>query len=283
MNIKKIGKWIGIVLLVIIAISSILYFNYLAPAMSKMKQTEIIQLDKNITIITGGGGNSGIINSDSLVVVIDTKMDDAAEMLYKMVLEISGNKPVLVINTHWHPDHVGGNAFYKNTSILAGGSYSQEEWTKEAGKESMPTQWVKDKMIIPMVDDTLIVFNLAKNVHTPSDVMVYMPQHKLFFGGDVILNKQAPVLMGKADGNAYMDVLNDLPKKLNIQTIVPGHGAIGGVEIIASFNQFFVDMKTAAAQPDTESALIEKYKDWTQIPLFMSPGAAVSHFKKQGK
>ena len=247
--------------------------------MAKMKQMEVVQIDKDLTIITGGGGNSGIIYSDSLVIVIDTKMDDAAETLHKKVLEIAGNKPVLVINTHLHPDHIGGNKLYDNSSILAGGSYSKEDWIKEAGAESLPNRWVQDQLMIPIGTDTLTVFNLAKDVHTQSDVMVYFHQRKVLFGGDVILNKQAPVIMGIADGDAYMEVLGNLPQKFEIKTIVPGHGPIGGVELIEQFNQFFTDMKEAATHTVKEKELIAKYSSWNQLPFFMSPKATMNHFK----
>ncbi|OYU94438.1 MAG: hypothetical protein CFE21_15625 [Bacteroidetes bacterium B1(2017)] len=277
---KKVFKYIGITLMSLVAIGAILFFIYLKPFMDKMKVTETIQLDPSITLVTGGGGNSGIIVGDSLVVVIDTKMDDAATEFHKQVMNLAGSKPILVINTHWHPDHVGGNKLFANQQILAGGSYDQDEWIKEAGKESLPTQWLLSQQIIPLGNDTLIVFNLAKDVHTPSDVMVYLPGHKLLFGGDVILNKQAPVLMGKASAAAYEEVLASLPSKMDIKTVVPGHGKIGGPEIITDFAAYFTDMREAASNSNKEEELVAKYKEWNQIPFFMSPKATIDHYKK---
>ena len=90
---KKVLKWLGITLLVFLFIGAFVYFKYLSPFLSKMKQTELVQIDKNLTIITGGGGNSGIISSDSLVIVVDTKMDDAATMLYQKVMAIAVASP----------------------------------------------------------------------------------------------------------------------------------------------------------------------------------------------
>ena len=55
-----------------------LYLIYLRPFMQNMKKVERIQVDSNLVIITGGGGNSGIILSDSLLVLVDTKMDEFA-------------------------------------------------------------------------------------------------------------------------------------------------------------------------------------------------------------
>src|ERR1017187_6944838 len=229
---KKILKWLGILVLVLATIGITLYLIYLRPLMEKMKHTEVVQYDKELTLVLGGGGNSGILVSDSLVIVIDTKQDEAAEQLYKQVKQLAGNKPILVVNTHYHPDHTKGNKLYKGQNIIAGGNYTKEFWIKEAKEETLPTLWLKDKMDIKMGDDTATLFNLAKNIHTASDVVVYLHKRKMLFGGDVILNKQAPAIMGIADPYGYVAALEMLPKQFNIQKVVPGHGAIGGIEII---------------------------------------------------
>ncbi|MDI1355588.1 MAG: MBL fold metallo-hydrolase [bacterium] len=275
---KKAFKWIGLIVLILLGIGGFVYFKYLSPFLSKMNHSEVIQLDPNITVVTGGGGNSGIIVSDSLVVVIDTKMDESSNLLYENVKELAGKRPILVINTHWHPDHVGGNKLYKGATILAG-DYGKEAWIKEAGEESLPTTWLKGSRTIPMGDDTLSVFAFPKTIHSPADVMVYLRRHKVLFAGDVILNKQAPVLFGGAD--AYVAIMEELSKNLEIKTIVPGHGHIGGSELIPKFEQFFSDMKVAAEDPSKEDELVAKYDDWNQLPFFMSPGATVRYYRKK--
>jgi cyclase len=280
-KLKKVLKWIGIILLVLIAVAVTLYMIYLRPFMQKMKVMDVVKYDKELTIVLGGGGNSGILASDSLVIVIDTKMDEGAEKLYALVKEVAGSKPILVVNTHYHPDHTKGNALYKGQTIIAGGNYTKEFWIKEAGEETLPTEWLKDKMDIKMGDDTVTLFNLARNAHTASDVFVYLHKRKLLFGGDVILNKQVPALLGNADPDGYMAAFDELPKKFDIQKIVPGHGNIGGVEIIDNFRQYFKDMSTAAQDASKKDELVAKYKDWGQIPLFMSPGATISVIKKR--
>jgi glyoxylase-like metal-dependent hydrolase (beta-lactamase superfamily II) len=278
---KKTLKWLGIVILLLVAIGATLYMIYLRPFMQKMKQTSVVNYDKELTLVLGGGGNSGILVSDSLVIVIDTKMDGAAEQLYKTVKELAGNKPILVVNTHYHPDHSTGNSFYIGQTIIAGGNYTKEFWIKNAGENTLPTQWLKDRMDIKMGDDTVTLLNLAKNIHTASDVVVYLHKRKMLFGGDVILNKQSPAILGVADPDGYLLAFDLLPKQFDIQKIVPGHGAIGGIEIIDNFRQYFIDMKTAANDASKKDELVAKYKDWGQIPIFMSPGATISAIKKK--
>jgi cyclase len=277
---KKIVKWLGFVLLIAAAIGGSLYFIYIRPFIEKMKLTEIIKFDESLTIVIGGGGNSGILTSDSLILIIDTKMDEAAKKLYEQTKLLAGNTPILVVNTHFHPDHIGGNELYVNSKIIAGGNYSQEIWIKEADKKSLPNTWLKDRLTFKMGDETVTILNFGKDVHTQSDVVVYLHNRKLLFAGDVILNKQAPVLMGKANPEGYLWAFDWLSKNFDIQKVVPGHGAVDGIEIITHYRQYFMDMKLAANNKDEREKLIAKYKDWGQLPFFMSPEATIKAFKK---
>ena len=280
---KKVFKWVGIVILFIVIIAGSLYLIYLRPFMQKMKVITTINYDKELTLVIGGGGNSGILASDSLVIVIDTKMDDAAKDLHEKAKQIAGTKPILVINTHIHPDHTGGNKYFKGSTIIAGGNYSKEHWIKEDGEESLPTQWLKDRMNIPMGEDTVTVLNFSKNAHTESDVFVYLHKRKLLFGGDVILNKQNAIIMGKADPEGFLEAFDYLTKEFDIQHVVPGHGPFGGKEVITDFDQYFKDMKLAAQDDAQKDVLVAKYKDWTSIPLVMSPKATMKAFKNKMK
>lgn len=276
---KKFLKWAGLLVLLLSLTGLSLYLIYLRPFMENMKKVERIQLDSNLTIITGGGGNSGIILSDSLVVVIDTKMDQFAEDLANDVKKMAGKRPVLVINTHWHPDHIGGNHLFDQKDILAGGNYTSEEWEKENGAANIPGRWLKRPLLIPMADDTLLVYDLGGPVHTKGDLMVYSKKRKVLFGGDVILNKTSPILMANASGDGYIEALADCAR-LEVKTVVPGHGAIGGPEVITDFLWFFEDAKMAAMEPAKKKEVEEKYKDWRSIPFVMSTGATIKHFEK---
>ena len=279
-RLKTVLKWLGIGVVLLGIVAGIVYAIYLRPFMQKMKETNTIAYDKALTIVLGGGGNSGILVSDSLVLVIDTKMDEAAANFYQQVKQIAGNKPIFVVNTHIHPDHTKGNTFYKGQTILAGGNYAKDFWIQEAGAETLPSQWLKDNLNLKMGDEMVTIFNLAKNVHTESDVMVYLHNRKLLFAGDVILNKQAPVLMGNANIDGYLETFATLPNRFEIKTIVPGHGSIGGIEVMNVFKQYFEDMKLAATDNSQKQTLIDKYKDWGQLPIFMSPEATIRYVEK---
>lgn len=258
-----------------------LFLIYVYPFMKEMKKVTTIKYDPQLTIVLGGGGNSGILVSDSVVLLIDTKMNDAADSLYKTVKALAGNKPIIVVNTHIHGDHTGGNKYYKGQTIVAGGNYDRALWEKDCGKEGVPTVWLKDSMILKVGDETVTIFNLPWNAHTQSDVLVYLSNRKMLFSGDVILNKQVPAIFAgyNADGYGYLRALDYLPQRFDIDKVVPGHGDMGGIEVINTFKGFFVDMKLAAQDPAKKKELIAKYKDWKQVPIAMSPGAVVDFFE----
>ncbi|MEJ0029556.1 MAG: MBL fold metallo-hydrolase [Bacteroidota bacterium] len=275
---KKIAKWIGIIGLVVVALMAIFYFIYVQPVLNKLEATNIVNYDDNLVIFEGGGGNSGILKSDSLVLVIDTKMGDGSDALAAQVKQIAGNKPILIVNTHYHIDHASGNHLFPGQTIIAGGAILPTPGPDQAKKEDMPTQWLKDRMDVKMDDDTATIFTFNMQVHTAGDVFVYLHKRKMLFGGDVILNGQIPSV-ANGDPEGYLAAFDRLQKELDIQKIVPGHGPNGGIEILETFRQYFNDMKTAASDKSKTDEMVAKYKGWTSVPMLMSSDNVIKKFQ----
>jgi glyoxylase-like metal-dependent hydrolase (beta-lactamase superfamily II) len=278
---KKLFISLGLLLGAVVIAVGIFFLMYIYPFMSAMKNTTTIQYDPKLTIVLGGGGNSGILVSDSAVLVIDTKQDDAAKALAETVKKLAGSKHIIVINTHVHPDHTGGNKYYEGQTIIAGGNYDKDFWIKQAGDKGVPNVWVKDSLVLKFGDEVVTILNLPWPAHTQSDIFVYLQNRKMLFGGDVILNHAAPAMFStyKADGYGYLKAFDYVTKRFDVQKVVPGHGPIGGIEVINNYRDFFIDMKVASLDAVKKDALIAKYKDWKQIPYLMSPIATEKYFE----
>jgi cyclase len=67
--------------------------------------------------------------------------------------------------------------------------------------------------------------------HTTNDSIVWLPDRKLLFCGDLLFNGGTPFLVQGSVAGAIR-VLEEVVKPLGAQTIVPGHGAITGPALI---------------------------------------------------
>ena len=277
MKTKKILLIVSIVLLVLIATAGVIFY----PVYHFFFQKDTLQPDKNLTIVLGGGGNSGILVTDSAIVVIDTKMGSNAEDLFKLAKLKAGNKPIIVINTHFHDDHTKGNHFYSGCRIFIG-DIDKSLLLKEVGQENMPNAFVKDSLVLNLGNETVMMYDMGQ-AHTFHDMIVYLKNRKTLFTGDLVFHDINPFLNKEsgADVDRWISVLGKIQSKLEIMTIVPGHGKTGDKEILASMKQYFEDMRTAANNPAQEKEMKEKYKTWTELPMMTSTGATIDYIRKR--
>src|SRR5205085_6923815 len=76
------------------------------------------QLTPNIYLLQGEGGNIGVSAGDDGVFVIDDQFAPLSARILAAIKKIS-EKPVrLLINTHWHFDHTGGNENFGNAGTV---------------------------------------------------------------------------------------------------------------------------------------------------------------------
>lgn len=276
--VKLILKISGVCIALFAVLGFIYYLNYIKPFKAQMAKTMLVNFDMNLMVVHGGGGNSGLLLLDSMVLVIDSKMDEAAQELYKMATNIAEGKPIYLVNTHHHPDHVGGNQLYKGATIIAGGNYTEASWKQETGSTQIPTIWVKDSLVIETRTEKISIVNIPFVAHTESDLVVYLHNKKVLFTGDIVLNKQIPMILGSSTPMAYLDAFTYLSNRFDLSTIVPGHGNMGSSKVFADFKQYFLDMQEAKNNPNQKDNLIAKYETWTQLPFFMSPQATIRKF-----
>jgi cyclase len=274
MKVRKTYKWIFIALLLVIAIV-VIYPTY---RFYFSKKT--IQVDDKLTIIKGGGGNSGLLVTDSAIVVIDTKMAGPAKKLYDLAKEKAGKKPIIVINTHFHGDHSNGNYLYIGCKKYIG-AYETAFLEAKMKKENRPDILVSDSLVLDFGDEKIFLYDLGQ-AHTFNDLAVYLANRKILFAGDVVFNRIHPALFRKegTDINKWMIVLERVISQWEIQTLVPGHGLPGGKELAIQMKQYFADMKMAAADPAIEKEMISKYYDWTRISG-MTSGENTIQFLKE--
>lgn len=213
--------------------ASALTFACVANAQQQPPPLSVKQLKPDVYWTQGGaGGNTGIIVGKDGVIVIDAKTTPASakEMLAE-IAKITPKPVTTVIVTHSDGDHVNGlAAFPAGLTII-----SQENCKKEmeasassrnpAPQDRLPTKTVANKESVTINGVKLTLLHYAP-AHTSGDLMVYLPEQKIVFTGDIIATNQPYTLIhaeknGSSEG--WIQTVKGLVG-LNADTYVPGHG-----------------------------------------------------------
>jgi glyoxylase-like metal-dependent hydrolase (beta-lactamase superfamily II) len=185
--------------------------------------------------VEGGGGASGVIVGDTGVIVVDVKMTLTDGMrLLDDISKVSAKPIEQVILTHGDADHSGGLiAFPAPFSIIAtpGCKKEIEDYVAKRAPNtptaaSLPTRLVtgvKEDVTIDGVKLQLLNFGAG---HTGGDLMVYLPDQKVVFAGDILtMTRTHPLIHAELGGTSegYVAMLKGL-LSLNADIYVPGHG-----------------------------------------------------------
>lgn len=176
----------------------------------------------------------------NVFVILDRKkalVDTGAginDSIARQVLKVAG-KVDIVINTHAHIDHCGGNKYFKNAEVIA---HEQETKEMKSGRFYGTYSFVEGEFKAK-VDRTLsdgdeialgkYVFKVINTPgHTPGSICLYEKSKKILVSGDTLF---AGGGFGRTDlGGDARAMLSSLEKlsKLDFNLLLPGHG--GAVE-----------------------------------------------------
>jgi cyclase len=197
-------------------------------------------------------GTDSMLAIDSLAVPIHTKAFIAT------ATKAIGKRFDRLVNTHHHGDHTAGNGFFLPAEVVAH-PYCREMVLK-AGVPNIsarPQAWQIDahelKLAPPVTTfegrmtyyygDTVVELMAFAPAHTYGDVLVYLPQHRILFTGDVASFYVSPVSAGHT--SKWIDLLDQIDD-MEVETIVPGHGPIGTKRELAEFRQYLSLIRSEA-------------------------------------
>ena len=227
------------------------------------------QLKPNVYWVDGAGGNSAVIVGANGVIVVDTKTSAAgATELLADIAKITPKPVTTVFLTHSDGDHVNGLAsFPKGETIIAQENCKTEMQAAPnaaaggALADYMPTRTVTRNMEDMTIEGVhLRTYHFAP-AHTSGDLMVYLPDDKIMFTGDIVATQSAYPLIhleknGTSDG--WLTTMNGI-LATDATTFVPGHG---DVQTKADLQKRVVDM---AARRDQIKVLVAQGKSLDEV------------------
>lgn len=194
-----------------------------------------------VHMLTGMGGNIGVSAGEDGVLIIDDQFAPLAEKIASALGELGSDKPKYVINTHYHGDHTGSNAFFhshKGATIFAHENVRVRLASDEKVKpEALPTVTYDDGIKIYFNGETVHVMHLPVG-HTDGDSVVWFEQPDVLHTGDLFFNGMFPYIDQGAGGNVegYMESVQHLLNKIDDDTVViPGHGKLSNKKEYTTF------------------------------------------------
>ncbi|MEX3743921.1 MULTISPECIES: MBL fold metallo-hydrolase [Lysinibacillus] len=286
------------------------------------KHFKLEQISKGIyaAIAKEGGGavaNAGFVDLGDKVIVFDTfNTQQASEDLRLIAEKITNQTVTLVVNSHWHGDHIRGNQSFKDTIIISSEiTYSKirdihpSRFSKQKNdiqglkdyiqslkeklhqandptiqyqinslnelKESLPTlklvlpnQKFNNEITIQGTKRSAKLFTLGGG-HSYCDAMLYIPDEKVIFMGDLLFVNCHPTFFEESDPVKWSNILKKV-ERLEIDVAVPGHGPTGTTEDISKIINYISKLTSIAekSNQNEDIEIPEIYKDWSSPEIY---------------
>jgi glyoxylase-like metal-dependent hydrolase (beta-lactamase superfamily II) len=223
-------------------------------------RSRLVQGD--VWLINAGFVNVAVQVGSDGVLVVDTGTEAVADKILAEIKRLAGDKPIrFIVNTHAHPDHIGGNVIIAKAgkSIIAGNFVGQAgqgaanaakifahentqlRMTEGEGNQpaapaaALPTDTFFTKRFDLYFDGEAVQLLYQPNAHTDGDVIAYFRKSDVIATGDVYINTTFPVINLQQGGslNGIVAALNRIieitvpkDKQEGGTYVIPGHGRI---------------------------------------------------------
>ncbi len=223
-----------------------------------------IPLSDSVIMLSGRGGNMGLSVGADGVLLVDDQFAPLSDKIATAIANISDRPVDLVLNTHWHGDHTGGNANFRAAGALVFAHDKVREtllkrnFAKQAAEGAyvaapeLPVVTFSDGLTFHFNGETIRVLKVpaeASGAHTDGDVIVHFTGSDVLHMGDVFFNGLY-TFFDPASGGRFEGMIEALALGLALAgpetRIIPGHGGLASRADMAAHHARLVAIRDRA-------------------------------------
>jgi cyclase len=200
------------------------------------RRAEFTPIRRNVGIFTERGGTIGWLINNNGAAIVDSQFADTAPMLLEGMRQRTSRPIDLLINSHHHPDHTGGNLVLREAvgKIVAHqrSMENQRNTLRARGNEDdkpLPDTTFTETWSVTIGDETIRLKHYGP-AHTGGDAAIYFEQANVVHMGDLVNNRGWPNIDAGAGGSVHgwVRVLETLAPEYPADAIyIFGHNEAG--------------------------------------------------------
>lgn len=218
-------------------------------------------LSERVHVLFGAGGNIGLFIGDKRTLMIDTQFMPLAPRIERAITKLKDQNIGYLINTHYHGDHTGANAHFKDkgTLIIAHDNARARLAAPQTSGMTGRTIAAAAPNALPVItfsnqssvyeDDEHIRLIHVDRAHTDGDTLVYFENANVIHMGDTFFHDRWPYV-DLAAGGSVTGMIAALSKAIALidddTKVIPGHGPVSNKTAMIKTRKRLLDIVARA-------------------------------------
>lgn len=247
---------------------------------NQASDVKTVKITDTLYMLQVGGGNIGVSVGKDGLWIIDSDHAHASEKLATALKDLSKAPAKILVNTHWHYDHTGGNQAIgdSGTVIIAHDNVRQrlssKQYIKAFDRHIDPSPAIA-LPIITYTDQTQVHLNgepahliPVNPAHTDGDTFIHWPQSNVIHTGDLFFNGFYPFIDASSGGDidGVIQAMDHIIKLSNTQTkIIPGHGPLASLDDLKAAQEMLKTISTRIENARAAGKSLDEWKAGTPL------------------